>query len=62
MTSAHENSFLTPGCETVAAVGDRGLSKNDRRSEAAATVHAVTSERDVFDFVGLPFAEPWERI
>lgn len=23
--------------------------------------HAVTSERDVFDFVGLPYLEPWER-
>jgi len=26
-----------------------------------ADVHAVHSEREVFEFVGLPYAEPWER-
>jgi DNA polymerase/3'-5' exonuclease PolX len=25
------------------------------------TRHAVTSERDVFDFLGFPYLEPWER-
>ena len=24
--------------------------------------HAVKSERDVFDFVGLPYREPWDRL
>ena len=32
----------------------RGFSRGEE-------VHAINSEREVFDFVGLPYAEPWER-
>lgn len=32
-----------------------------RAAETGAEVHPVTSEREVFDFVGLPYKVPWER-
>jgi DNA polymerase/3'-5' exonuclease PolX len=32
-----------------------------RMSGLGSESHVVSSERDVFDFVGLPYKEPWER-
>ncbi len=37
---------------------DRGFC---RQSGLGEEWHAVTSEREVFEFVGLPYREPWER-
>ena len=46
---------------SVAAVSDRRDADDGRRSETAATVLAVHSERAVFEFAGLEYREPWER-
>ena len=32
-----------------------------RQQGVETEIYLVTSERDVFDFVGLPFRDPWER-
>lgn len=32
-----------------------------RRGLASPEIHAVTSEREVFDFAGVEYREPWER-
>ena len=75
--ATHDNWFNYLVCRTggaennrqiAVAANDKGWTWNpygsgfSRPSGLGREYHHVTSEQDVFDFVGLPYREPWERV
>jgi len=76
-TATEENWFnylvcRTGGAETNKAICNAAIAKGwkwnpygegftQRKGLASRAKHIVTSERDVFEFVGLPYLEPEER-